>query len=95
MQTKFTEKEVRELCSPLVYVFREGETAVYVGASAFGIGRPFSCNHKMMHLLENKEFTLELIPCETANLAFDLEASMIAGLKPKYNRITLVEAKRL
>lgn len=84
---KFSKDEIAALGGPAVYIFRSGRHMVYVGSSAYGLGRALGPNHKMRHI--EGDFSLELIPCATADEAFDLEQMLIRQNDPKYNcRVT-------
>lgn len=80
---KFSKDEIAALGGPAVYIFRSGRHMVYVGSSAYGLGRALGPNHKMRHV--EGDFSLELIPCATADEAFDLEQTLIRQNDPKYN----------
>lgn len=95
MSIMFSNHKLRSMVKPMVYIFRSGPVIVYVGASAYGIGRPLSSYHKMCRLLqEGMNLSLEVIPCKNANEAFDMEMALIQEHRPEYNSVCRVRGSK-
>jgi hypothetical protein len=85
---KFSTDVLSRWLKPIVYkISTKGGKVLYIGASAYGLGRPLSCNHRLYMLLHEYKLAvdLEVQYFDTANEAFAEELRLIAGLKPLLN----------
>jgi len=73
------------LRGPGVYMYVEGDKALYVGASKHVIGRVFARNHHVKQALSSATSML-IFPCDSWPDAQKLEACMIADLDPVLNK---------
>lgn len=69
---------------PIVYLFYENRTLLYVGYSANGIGRPFDKGHHQREAFE-KSTHVEIRMFETKNEALAEEKRLIAEEAPLFN----------
>lgn len=77
-------EEIKLYSQPIVYKFLRGDTCLYVGMSAEGIGRPFRPTHKMAKLIQPGD-RLEITVVDTVNEAWNIEEFLINTCKPEYN----------
>ena len=79
------------LRGPGVYVYCEGDLALYVGASKRVSGRVLARNHHIGKGLEAAT-SLLIFPCENWKQARELEDEIIAELRPRLNMRSLTNA---
>jgi len=78
----FDAEYLKKLLGPGVYLFFRDSECVYVGSTAYGMGRPCGPGHAMR---KHEGLSLIFQPMGTGGAAFDLEAKMILDLNPEYN----------
>jgi excinuclease UvrABC nuclease subunit len=80
----FSSQQIRLMRGPGVYVYKSANgVPLYVGASAYGLGRAFGPSHPMREYQE--DVNMSFIPCATKDDAFKLEVSLIREHIPRYN----------
>ncbi len=83
----FPPEVLSKLFRPVVYIFRQEQTVLYVGMSSTGITRPFNPqHHKIDATLANT--SMEIRFCATIEEAALLEVQLIQELKPTLNAKT-------
>lgn len=81
---RFKGEDFRSWCGPVVYLFMKADQALYVGYSRKGIARAANDRQALRARTECEE--LLVFPCSDTASAQKLEALLITGLQPLYNR---------
>ena len=71
---------------PMVYVWRRGSAALYVGLGTRGLARPLGTHHALTEDAVLPTDKVDVYVCSTPLEAMDLEMELIHALKPTLNR---------
>lgn len=85
-------KHKKSATGPGVYVLKRKDQPLYIGCTSNLAKRPYKRDkgHSSRWAAILEANNVELIPCDSLNLARQLEKKLVPKLKPKYNqRLTL------